>query len=87
MTCKECKFWEESGEYSEGEYDEQYDFPSDKFRRGECRRYAPSPIVTESIDNDGIWEAHYNATRDVMWPHTRNYQWCGEFKEKEQSEI
>jgi hypothetical protein len=80
--CRKCRFWEEHNIYAKEEFDEEYDNPNQRFRRGHCYRNAPSPAPTKAIDSDETWERYYNAMIDTMWPQTRDYWWCGEYKKR-----
>jgi hypothetical protein len=51
--CKNCRFLERD----------------DERRGGECRRYAPRPIVSEPGHGD------------ALWPLVDAREWCGEFEE------
>lgn len=78
--CESCDYWEQNDVYQDGEYDYEYDCEI-PYRHGECHRHAPRPVATEELKDDIIWEKHYNQMQDTMWPQTKSYCWCGEFKE------
>lgn len=78
-SCGNCEYWS----IGDPDYvEKEYDFDGE-FQRGECHRHAPRPVVTHSITDDKRWEDVYNNTQDTTWPGTRDYDWCGEFKQRE----
>lgn len=81
MNCKDCKFWfQEDGDYKcklNG---------NDKVIHyiGACLRYAPRITLGmvwpyDKLDSE---DQEY----DAVWPHTREWDWCGEFEPKESNE-
>lgn len=74
-VCENCKYWSTFGK------------PKDKMdgHTGECRRYAPRPILQaqmcwkEATDED-------NESAEPVWPITGAYGWCGEWQLREKPE-
>jgi len=66
--CDGCKYWDE--------FDEEEGDPI-----GTCKRYPPQRAVEtkEAEANYGGPPKLLFNSRDWSQPHTRNYNWCGEF--------
>ena len=73
MKCEDCKWWKRGQKYDDGTID----------KKGSCYRHAPKParITHEQAikeDNEG-WPI-------IRWPETAEYQYCGEFTDKNKSD-
>lgn len=69
MKCNQCRFW-----FGGSGPDEPFEVA------GECRRYAPRPILVPSDD-----PALDN--RDAVWPQTYGTLFCGEFSPRLEKRV
>ena len=59
MRCAECRFWEDMRENL-----------VDGGRVGQCRRFAPRPVIGDSV----------SIIPGCVWLETDPDDWCGEFQ-------
>ena len=69
MKCEDCKWWKRGQRFENGTID----------KNGSCHRHAPKPAritLRQAIKED------YDGWPITRWPETAEYQYCGEFTDK-----
>lgn len=72
-TCKTCRWWKLTVERDD--YDDNPTEVNGAF--GNCRRYAPRPIIYDELANE-------DAPNDVKWPLVSEFDFCGDYATREQ---
>jgi hypothetical protein len=67
MKCADCKWWRAVTNTPDG---------SDRSTEGQCRRYAPRPLLNGAIPDAST---SIYAIRRVAWPLTDRTDFCGDF--------
>ena len=71
--CEDCIYWEMIGEVTEGK----------RYFLGRCRKKVPRVVVMIVSETFG---GPPKSAPTTMWPQTKDWEVCGEFKLKEKTD-